>query len=70
MTSRAFESPRQRACRLHVTLSAIYQALRAGRVVGAYQDSGGRWRIPTPVTQPAPIRDYKLAQAADDSAEE
>ena len=66
----AFESPRQRAYRKQVTLSAIYQALRAGRVAGAYQDSGGRWRIPLPAAQPAaPVRDYKLAQAGDDSAE-
>jgi hypothetical protein len=69
MTHIAFESPRQRACRLHVTLSAIYQALRAGRIQGAHLDGRGRWRIPTPATQPAPIRDFKAAAAADDSEE-
>ena len=55
-----FESPRQRARRLRVTMTTVYAELAADRLPGAYKDDRGRWRIPAEETpQPSTLPDWK-----------
>jgi len=60
-----FESPRQRARRLRVTMTTVYAELAADRLPGAYK-LDNRWYIPVDQTPQPTVPDFKSLAAGRD----